>query len=461
MYAARSNRRSRLVWVAMMVLAGTLAASPRAEARANDESPAGKPSRAAVMARQLGNFVSRALHLDVLLSATRRHQQLHTTLGQGALEAVQLPSFKNRNKLYTGLVGFETGLSAFWADLKRRPFLFRAAVLGKRVQDAAVRGLRGRNFEARRLAYADGVANESAMMAMYGLNVPDVRVTKEIRFVFTSACRKAGALFKPAFAEDGRALSDKAAEYNAAVNGAGPVARNHLVSLLVTLDRSTRGGGSASPQRAAVRGHVEKLLQRVSLEDVAKVFAEDLGLRFSVTAEEMHTHIQRLVFDKQPVADGKREPHWAEPDYEAFRKKPEDGIGLQGSDLRALRWGIRLANATWKSGQIHRAVWEKEVKGKADYDRILPAKRVMAGNFDVGLAGLFNQQMPEEYRAYDAFDLSRSVLFRETFKAEYARLRGKLTHRIAVRQAQKAALSRVVYELFLDVKELSRGLPAA
>ena len=60
-------------------------------------------------------------------------------------------------------------------------------------------------------------------------------------------------------------------------------------------------------------------------------------------------------------------------------------LDTKGQD--SLEMGLRLANATWKSGQVHRAAWE------GNDGRINPEKRVAYNPYDVLKTNMFNDEL--------------------------------------------------------------------
>ncbi|MCC6747157.1 MAG: hypothetical protein IT371_05820 [Deltaproteobacteria bacterium] len=440
-------RRSALRVGAVVALLAFAQTSAQA-APAGDAAPA---SKAGLVERTLAagrSLAFRLFGLELRVGSRPVLHGLHEKLAEGALVAAEQPSFRSRNTLHAKLVGFESGLSAFWADLKQRPLLARARVLGQQVRFRAELALRVARFAARNQTYSEAVGEEAALLALQGLGRVDAPQSARVRQVFRAACQQAGAAFAPAFSAYGHALPEQEAAYKEAATKAGPTAFRWLPRLLFRAESSGRRLYSAA-ERAHYEERVRHLLTHASLEDIATVVAQDLGLRFTVTAEQMAAHIDRLV-----------EPgHRARPDFSSFPQKAD----LSPEDRRGLRWAIRLANATWKAGQIHRAVWEKEIgvgpeyKRLPNYDRIQPGAG-MYGQFDVALSRLFAKKLDESYHAYDAYDLSRAALFRQTYRDQLAQLTPLVGFRRARQEAQAAALSRVVFEVFLDVRTLKRGL---
>jgi hypothetical protein len=256
---------------------------------------------------------------------------------------------------------------------------------------AAKAALASPTFDARNTAHADAVGKEGALLAAHALGMSyDL-----LKPLFTNAAKDAGAAFKGAFTDAGVKIPEQEkAVFKPAMSAAGGIAYEALKIL--------------SPKAG-------EIVDRANINDIAKIVAGQLGFESKLSGEA----VKDLITGMKDTL--------LKDDY--FKDKI-DGMPLSLSsqtgskdlgttELKALELGIRLANTTWKSGQVHRAAWE-------------------------GNDGRVN---PEVRTAYNPFDQLKGQMFNETMDA--------LTKEgMPPAQAKDMAFARVVFEVYKDLDQI-------
>jgi len=256
---------------------------------------------------------------------------------------------------------------------------------------AAKTALAAPTFEARNAGHAEAVGKEGAILAAHALGMS----MDLLGPLFKDAALKAGDAFKGAFTVDGQKIAEKEKDtFKPAMSAAGGIA----YEALKTLDKNAG-----------------LVIDRTNINDISKIVAGQLGFETKLSGEA----IKDLISSMKDTL--------LKDDY--FKDKI-DGIPLSLSsmtggkdlsekDLKTLELGIRLANTTWKSGQVHRAAWE-------------------------GNDGRVN---PEVRTAYNPFDQLKGQMFNETLAA--------LTKDgTPPAQARDLAFARVVFEVYKDLDQL-------
>jgi hypothetical protein len=223
------------------------------------------------------------------------------------------------------------------------------------------------SFGQRNQMMADVVGDEGGLLAARSAGLPSDQAG-QVQSVFRDAARMAGREFRHAFDGDGNKLADKEGEYKQAMSEAGKWAFHGMDDLARAMGRNV---GFMSDDS-------ERIVQGARIEDVAAIVANDLGLPDSVTqmsGAELKSMIDQVV----PQDDYFRK------DIDGIPLRTDQDDALSGGDQKVLSMGIRLANATWKAGQVHRAAWE------GNDGRINPDKRTAFNTFDALKVNMFDQ----------------------------------------------------------------------
>jgi hypothetical protein len=202
------------------------------------------------------------------------------------------------------------------------------------------------------------------------------------------AAKDAGNAFAAAFAPNGRAPTGADGKptqaatdaYNAGMKAAGGIA----FTALKTIDNNA-----------------EKVIKGATLGDVAKLVARDLGVDADVLGKDLKGTLQGLK--STALKD----------DYfnSLIDTLPENKASLDDKGLDTLGLGVRMANCTWKSGQVHRAAWE------GNTSRIDPEKRGGVYNpFDFLKAEKFHQNGANA----DAFALTVFEVYKDLHELQKA-----------------------------------------
>lgn len=286
------------------------------------------------------------------------------------------------------------------------------------------------SFAARNALGSQAVTAEASALAGRAAGISDPVRQAELERLFRVATRQAGEAFQPAFTAAGAPIAAQETAYRAAMGEAGGIAFRALGPALQLIEPSLAN----DPTRAAELA--EAAIARASIHDVARLVAQDLKLgEPPLRGEALVERIDRVV------------PH---EDYfrsaiDEFRLRAPT-TPLDAQELRTLGTATRLANGTWKAGQVHRAAWEGTPK------RITPGA-----------------QSP-----FNTFDALKTRMFESTFQSETARIeaaaarspRGEVAASIVHQAATEGAFARVVFEVWKDVIELrkacavSRSTPA-
>jgi len=240
------------------------------------------------------------------------------------------------------------------------------------------RALASPSFTERNALSARVIARESALRAR----------RPELEPVFLEAALEAGAAFRPAFGADGVKLPDAKPLYEQAVEAAGPIAYRHLVAKWPEAD---------------------SVVASARLGDLARICSSFVSQPLAWSEDELAAAILEVV----PTTDyARREAETGLP-VRARGERPSPDTGLE-----RLTVGLRLANATWRAGQVHRAAWE------GTDDRIDPGKRPV-------------------FLPYDAY-----------LRWHYEKL---VSDNASRRDADVLAFAGVVFDLYKDLLELRRG----
>lgn len=215
---------------------------------------------------------------------------------------------------------------------------------------------------------------------------------EKLQNIFYDAAKEAGSAYNEL---DALQLSeaDLKAKYTAAHSVAHKVNQAHLEDIATLVSPELSGG------------KLKESMEALNFRDVIAIVSRQLGI--SVPPERTATEIQDLL-TQEGVVD--------QNDY--FRGEianlpisdPGAYEALTPKEAVAVELAIRLANVTWKAGQVHRAVWEEKK------DRIDPLKR----------------------EVFDVFDVLKSKQF-ERIKSDFG---------------PEVAVYRVAYELWKDVLEV-------
>lgn len=204
-------------------------------------------------------------------------------------------------------------------------------------------------FKSRNERMAKAVGKESALLT--AKSIGQAEVSGRLEEIFTYAATESGQAFSGAFDELGKKLEDRGDDYNRAMNVAGEVALRHLPAALET---------------CGINVDIQSLLGNADYNDVLRITARQLGqpapegLTPEQIKQSLHETAKGDYFESQidtlPFTD----------------KQP-----LTQQEEQALDIAVRLANATWKVGQVHRAAWE------GNDGRVNPTKREAFNPFDL------------------------------------------------------------------------------
>lgn len=239
------------------------------------------------------------------------------------------------------------------------------------------------NFENRNNLMGRAVGEESGLLAAKSVNNPEA--TDKLISIFTQASEESGQKFSGAFDENGVKIGGKDKEYKEAMNAAGGVALEHLPEALGA---------------AGIEVDIRKLLKEATFDDVLRVTAEQLGqeapegLKPKDVKKSLHETAKGDYFEDQI-------------DSLPFGKEGQEPLGDE--DKKALDVAVRLANATWKAGQVHRAAWE------GNDSRIDPNKRDAFNPFDLLKKAQYEGEIkkgrtPEEALTRVALEVYKDVL---------------------------------------------------
>ena len=205
-------------------------------------------------------------------------------------------------------------------------------------------------FDARNACMAKAIGLESALLTAKSIGKPEA--AGQLRDIFTQAGEESGQTFSEAFDGTGKKVEGKDEAYNKAMNAAGEVALRHLPAAL---------------EAAGINVDVHGLLRDATFDDVLRVTARELGqlapegLTPDQIKKSLHETAKGDYFENQidslPFSENKTH--------------------LSEQDEQALDVAVRLANSTWKVGQVHRAAWE------GNDGRINPDKREVFNPFDL------------------------------------------------------------------------------
>lgn len=267
------------------------------------------------------------------------------------------------------------------------------------------------SFEQRNLLNAEVIAMESAVLAASAADVKDPAKVGELYKLFFAAAYEAGAAFRPAFTEDGKksTAADADTRRTAAQSAAGGVAFRALPQLFSLV------AGTPADQAKA---EATRIIRGASVEDVASIASGDLGLNVFPSAAKIAETLKAVV----------------SPDDYFFKEL--DKLENRDSDHALLNLGVRLANVTWKAGQVHRAAWE-------------------------GTDRRINPKAGDRLAVFNPYDNLKADMYNATFNTELAKAEGEgLPRQKALGRTQERAFARVVFEIYKDLVELKKAAAA-
>lgn len=261
------------------------------------------------------------------------------------------------------------------------------------------------SFEQRNLISATVIAQESAVLAATSVGIKDPQQLDALYRLFFDAAFDAGNAFRPAFTPDGKKSTapDADAHRVAGQTAAGGVAYRALPKLMELLGIA----GGADGARDIVKG--------AAIEDVASVASADLHLNYFPSAAKIADTLKNVV---------------AKDDYffsEIDKLQNRDG------DHKVLSLAVRLANTTWKAGQVHRAAWE-------------------------GTDRRINPKAGDRLAVFNPYDNLKADMYNATFSAELKRAEEEgLPRQVSLGRAGERAFARVVFEIYKDLVELKKA----
>lgn len=266
-------------------------------------------------------------------------------------------------------------------------------------------------FAERNAIASQAVAQESALLAAWAVGAKDYDSAGLIYDIFKKATLEAGELFKPAFNERGEKIETKQKEYKKAMSEAAVIACKYLGELMWVLPPAAQRANS-SPEE--LKKSALDVLRRACVEDVCQAIAiENFPVSGHQSAGEMHQAFKEVV-DQDDYFYGKI-----------------DSMENRFNEHRFLTLAMRLANATWRVGQPHRAAWE------GNDSRINPSAQ--------GREGM-----------YSPFDVLRAFKYNQTLVTKTRELSGLEDGQ---QRAHGLAFTRVVFEFFKDLDQLQSKMP--
>ena len=284
--------------------------------------------------------------------------------------------------------------------------------LQKNLFSSAISAYNTHDFQERGSTMATAVSQEAANLAAIAIGEP-LRAD-ELFKVFLEATKKAAGLFEPCFTSEGMPIKEKGADYKNAIKSAGKVALEYLpeaLDLLLTND-----------DRALLkRDEIIRIVKSATLDDMVEIATETLK-RWGVLSDESIKALNEELRNLSPKEIKRRLGEIIPKDDYFYQQIPDITFRKETNIERCpiekiiiLDMGIRLANATWKVDQVHRAAWEGST------ERIDPTKR----------GGVFNP-----------YDLLQITKFKKSLEEG---------------RSPEDAILRVAFELWKDMRELQNA----
>ncbi|MBL8952681.1 MAG: hypothetical protein JNK82_18015 [Myxococcaceae bacterium] len=258
------------------------------------------------------------------------------------------------------------------------------------------------SFEQRNLISSQVIAQESAVLAAAAAGVKDPATLGALYQLFFESAFEAGNAFRPAFNADGTKSTSPDADglRGAAQSAAGGVAFRALPKLMELL---------------GVKADAAQVIRGAAIEDVASVASGDLKLSYFPSAAKIAETLKAVVA----------------PDDYFFSHL--DKLANRGAEQKVLGFAVRLANTTWKAGQVHRAAWE-------------------------GTDRRINPKAGDRLAVFNPYDNLKADMYNATFSAELTRGEGEgLSRQAALGRAGERSFARVVFEIYKDLVELKKA----
>lgn len=197
------------------------------------------------------------------------------------------------------------------------------------------------SFVARNEEAAATVADVTSILAGNALRWSGAAVSSEdLRVVFYCAAREAGQSFTPAFDPSGNKLADREREYRLAMKALLPTAHRYL---------------PAAFERAGLNvGDVQAFFSGLTFTDAIALAARQLGVAQSLG------DVQMRPFLTEEAVKARLQQSFAS---DSFARNVDtlrfgDLQSVDADKLQAMDVAVRLANATWMVGEVHKAAWE-------------------------------------------------------------------------------------------------------
>ena len=264
-------------------------------------------------------------------------------------------------------------------------------------------------FDERNARNANVIATEASHLLAHAEG--SAAELDKVYVVMKHASFEAGRAYSAAFTrEGGKAARELAVHYYSAAHSDGTPGRLALQHLAWSLTERGMGDDSSAMWRQ-MANRVAPAIEGAGLSSAADAVASALGTRAPVDMATLAARVKDVVPDDDY--------------YAAQAKSLPLGDTQHASGRQVVARGLRLANVTWKAGQLLRAVWE----GKTD--RISPDKRP----------------------AYDSFDGMVHSMYTSTYDAEIGK---GSTHELA----HTRGFARASFEVYKDLLQL-KGAAAA
>lgn len=269
------------------------------------------------------------------------------------------------------------------------------------------------DFLSRSIRMATITGAETSLLTAKAFNIPDK--ARELQPLFTKACTESCMAFEDVFDSAGNVLTGKddlKKIYSLDQAKAAAIALSHVQEALSIVDIEVSAD------------RIIDVLRKVDFVQVMDLTSQRLGSLIEGTdMSDVITKTKKNSSDEIRASLHKMLPHiddyspWREPFMDTISINPNIEQ-LSTEDQQIVEMSVRLANATWKAHQVHRAAWE------GNDDRINPQKR----------DGVFNP-----------YDLLKKQQYEQ-----YALLEPKLS--------DEELLIRISWEIMKDVIELQEAM---
>lgn len=282
--------------------------------------------------------------------------------------------------------------------------LYYLLSIQKELTEGANSAYKKRSFKKRNSIMAKAVSFEAAKLAAIPYSDLSDTTEKILFDFFLNATRKAGMLFKDSFDSQGNPIKNNKAKYENAVKNAGKIALDYLPKVVNEINNYIFSDNKPIDQNA-----ITQIVKSATFNDMV-VIIEKILSRWGILREKDIEQLNINELSPEQIKDKLRNIISNEDYFYGNIENisfAESGQKSEEEKIKILELAIRLANATWKVGQVHRAAWEE------NDDRINPKKREVFNPLDLLIINKFENVFSKTSSRTDAILIAAFEIWKD------------------------------------------------